>query len=522
MASDSEAEHHDVPASIAGHSSPRVLLAGDVEICIQPGAQSVDEAASLSQQEQLEAIRLRLLHAFPDLQEQATEQGGLPLAKISIESERSQETISGEILVESRTPRYVKSGTTLQGLAPRSVSGSDGDEDEDSLRTPRASSMRSLTPTTADLKTLSPLFKYPAPARILSRQMVPPQSVWDLPIQTGSLFQRRRAAKAAAHAQVQAKETVRLSEFDQVIICSSCEGKKRTQCTLCYGVPPDERETGKGLPIACVGCGSSGYTICRECRGTGEYHAKYEVEVNQDIVKLPVSPMEAFAPAHADGAAASPLDIINAAKSSVAQAAQHLSLDARVSSPVAARCTWQSSIVRIVSVTTTQELRVFAVPADRITPITEITDDEASQATIAMVLQQVSARMKDAGDKAALPKAALRFATQSTFFAPPVHASTKSPLPRRHVRFASRYEEDTSKDDDAYLAGRVSYPRSPMPTLPLSPSSCPRRGNDFKYQDGFFHPQSVRRNAPAVTSPVVERRKRTIRFAEPKAPGMPF
>ena len=521
-------------------------------------------AAILSREEILASLRTQILQAFPDVLPSSscagtTASSGRTTAmtsssgdsfELEIEREEIRDGISAQILVESRVPRFVKSpfpGRAEFGMARDEVHhddreeqdrySDDADDEEEEYEVDMTIELPRLRPSTTGME-ISPL--------CLASPTTP--KIWDLSIPTASLFANTSpldslAASATAAAAYGATSPsirrVRIAGCEDIITCTRCSGKTRSQCQLCHGIPPDHCGTcsgagkncvpcrGKGF-TACRRCHGSGYTRCRKCDGQGKYSAELQVEVHHQVIELPLSPVEHFAaspsrfpisPTVDNGSSTtmasrdpynvlSPIAIIENARAQVAEIAAQLEIqdDAQQisSTPLSATCTWQSTTTRLVSVRNGPSVRAFQVPEcpSPTEPIREVSDERE---TMELVQRQIADRRAAASlncERTESPD------TTSDFLQPLAATTTvdeakPSPL---HSHF--------SLDSESVIFAAVRRPRLTATTSMTESISSPRGAKQPMLKSPHFSPVSFQ-TASFEETQIAKR----VRFAAPTTPN---
>jgi len=186
-------------------------------------------------------------------------------------------------------------------------------------------------------------------------------SPWLLPIDVSTIL---------AGGKRKIKKTFQLPDYQMNADCLSCHGSCKQTCTGCSGIQADscfwcdgtgKRYGGKtcgeckGKNVyQCNLCHNEGTTACAECEGAGNTLVGYVVEVKLRAVELPPIPVSLLRDEQTDEVPETVEAVRECAVEKVCKAAYKLCEDQTTDSvpvvPVMARCFWERSVIRTVSV----------------------------------------------------------------------------------------------------------------------------------------------------------------------------
>ncbi|KAK0563333.1 hypothetical protein OC844_002270 [Tilletia horrida] len=196
-------------------------------------------------------------------------------------------------------------------------------------------------------------------AAVLPLPVMP--SPWLLPIDVSTIL---------ANGKRKNKKTFQLPDYQMNADCLACHGSCRETCTGCSGIQADscfwcegtgKRRGGKTCQeckgknvYQCNDCDNAGTVQCRECEGAGHTLVGYVVEVKLRAVELPPIPVSLLRDDRTDSVPETVEAVRECAVEKVCKAAYKLcddqATDAVPVVPVMARCFWERSVIRTVSV----------------------------------------------------------------------------------------------------------------------------------------------------------------------------
>ncbi|CAD6886476.1 unnamed protein product [Tilletia laevis] len=186
-------------------------------------------------------------------------------------------------------------------------------------------------------------------------------SPWLLPIDVSTIL---------AGGKRKNKKTFQLPDYQMNADCLACHGTCKEVCTGCSGIQADscfwcdgtgKRRGGKtcneckGKNVyQCNDCNNAGTVACHECEGAGQTQVGYVVEVKLKAVELPPIPVSLLQDERTGEVPETVEAVRECAVDKVCKAAYKLCDDQTTDSvpvvPVMARCFWERSVIRTVSV----------------------------------------------------------------------------------------------------------------------------------------------------------------------------
>ncbi|KAK0552265.1 hypothetical protein OC846_002962 [Tilletia horrida] len=186
-------------------------------------------------------------------------------------------------------------------------------------------------------------------------------SPWLLPIDVSHIL---------AGGKRKNKKTFQLPDYQMNAHCLSCHGSGNETCKGCSGIQADscfwcdgtgKRRGGKTCAeckgnnvYQCKDCNNAGTVACHDCEGVGHTHVGYVVEVKLRAIELPPIPVSVLRDESTDVIPETVEAVREAAVEKVCKAAYKLCEDQTTDSvpvvPVMARCFWERSVIRTVSV----------------------------------------------------------------------------------------------------------------------------------------------------------------------------
>ncbi|KAE8212823.1 hypothetical protein CF327_g3575 [Tilletia walkeri] len=186
-------------------------------------------------------------------------------------------------------------------------------------------------------------------------------SPWLLPIDVSTIL---------AGGKRKNKKTFQLPDYQMNADCLACHGNCTETCTGCSGIQADscfwcegtgKRRGGKRCEeckgknvYQCRDCDNAGTVACRDCEGAGTCLVGYVVEVKLRAVELPPIPVSLLRDDRSGEVPETVEAVRECAIEKVCKAAYKLcddqTTDAVPVVPVMARCFWERSVIRTVSV----------------------------------------------------------------------------------------------------------------------------------------------------------------------------